>query len=55
MERIVQPDHVHRVVSFPPKYSIAMVVGLMKSNTGRALKMSEGPDLERSGPSPFRT
>ena len=38
IERNVQPDHVHIVVSFPPKYSIATVVGLMKSNTGRALK-----------------
>ena len=38
IERNVQPDHVHTVVSFPPKYSIAKVVGLIKSNTGKALK-----------------
>ena len=38
IERSVQPDHVHVVVSFPPKYSIAQVVQIMKSNTGRALK-----------------
>ena len=38
IERNVQPDHVHIVVSFPPKYSIASVVQLMKQNTGRALR-----------------
>jgi putative transposase len=38
IERNVQPDHVHIVVSFPPKYSIAGVVQLMKQNTGRALR-----------------
>ena len=38
IERNVQPDHVHIVVSFPPKYSIAKVVQLMKANTGKALK-----------------
>ena len=38
VERNVQPDHVHLVVSFPPKYSIAKVVQLLKANTGRALK-----------------
>ncbi|MCL5090429.1 MAG: IS200/IS605 family transposase [Patescibacteria group bacterium] len=38
VERNIQPDHVHVVVSFPPKYSIAKVVGIMKQNTGVALK-----------------
>ena len=38
VERNVQPDHVHLVVSFPPKYSIAKVVQLLKANTGRALR-----------------
>ena len=37
-ERNVQPDHVHIVVSFPPKYSIASVVQLLKQNTGRELR-----------------
>ena len=37
-ERTIQPDHVHLVISFPPKYSIATVVGIIKQNTGRALK-----------------
>ena len=26
------------IVSFPPKYSIAQVVGILKQNTGRQLK-----------------
>lgn len=38
VERNVQPDHIHMVVSFPPKYSISKVVGIMKANTGKALK-----------------
>jgi putative transposase len=33
----IQPDHVHMVVSFPPKYSIAYVVGVIKSNTSKGL------------------
>lgn len=38
IERNIQPDHVHLVLSFPPKYSIAQVVQIIKSNTGKALK-----------------
>ena len=37
-ERNVQPDHVHLVVSFPPRHSIAKVVQVLKANTSRALK-----------------
>jgi putative transposase len=37
IERNIRPDHVHVVVSFPPKYSISKVVQVIKSNTGRAL------------------
>jgi putative transposase len=38
IERNIQPEHIHRVVSFPPQYSISKVVQLMKSNTGKALQ-----------------
>lgn len=38
VERNIQDDHVHIIVSFPPKMSIAKVVQIMKANTGRALK-----------------
>ena len=34
----IQRDHVHLVVSIPPKYSIAQVVGIIKQNTGKALR-----------------
>ena len=34
----VQSDHVHLITSFPPKYSIAKVVQILKQNTGKALK-----------------
>ena len=37
VERNIQVDHVHIVASFPPKYSIAKVVQIMKANTGRAM------------------
>ena len=37
MQRNIQPDHVHLVLSFPPKYSIAKVVQIIKSNTGKAM------------------
>ena len=33
MERNVQPDHVHMVVSVPPKYSISEVVGFLKGKS----------------------
>jgi putative transposase len=37
LERNIRPDHIHIVVSFPPKYSIAKVVQIIKQNTGKAL------------------
>ena len=37
VERNIQADHVHILVSFPPRHSISKVVQLMKANTGRAL------------------
>lgn len=38
IEKNIQPDHVHILISFPPKYSIAKVVQVLKQNTGRELK-----------------
>lgn len=38
LERNIQPDHVHLVISFPPKFSISQVVQIIKSNTGKAMK-----------------
>ena len=38
IERNIQIDHVHIVVSFPPKYSISQVVQVIKQNTGKALR-----------------
>ena len=38
IERNIQTDHVHLVVSFPPRHSIAKVVQVMKANTGRAMR-----------------
>ncbi len=29
----VQPDHVHLVISFPPKYSVAEVIGFLKGKS----------------------
>ncbi len=38
VEKSIQRDHVHLLVSFPPKYSIARIVQILKQNTGRSLK-----------------
>ena len=37
VQRNIQPDHVHVVLNFPPRYSIAKVVQIIKSNTGKAM------------------
>jgi len=34
----VQTDHIHILMSFPPKYSISRVVQILKQNTGNALR-----------------
>lgn len=31
-------DHIHLMVSIPPKYSVGKVVGIIKANTARRLK-----------------
>lgn len=33
----IQPDHVRLVLNFPPKYSIAKVVQIIKSNTRKPM------------------
>ena len=38
IERSIQPDHVHLVMTFPPRYSIATVINILKSNTARELR-----------------
>ena len=35
--RSIQPDHIHIIVSFPPRLSIAKVVQVIKSNTSKGL------------------
>ena len=34
----IQADHVHLVLNFPPKYSIAQVVQIIKTNSGSSLR-----------------
>lgn len=38
VERNIQSDHIHLIVTFPPRYSISQMVQVMKQNTGVALK-----------------
>ena len=38
IERNIQSDRVHIVINFPPKYSIAQVVQVIKQNIGKALR-----------------
>src|SRR5438067_2669730 len=45
-EMEVSPDHVHLFCSFPPRYSIAQVVGMFKSLSGRAV-FREFPQVKR--------
>lgn len=33
MERHLQPDHVHMMVSIPPKYTVVQVVGYIKGKS----------------------
>ncbi len=42
----VARDHVHVLLSFPPKYSISEVVRMLKSKSGRAL-FREFPRIKR--------
>ena len=37
VQRNIQTDHVHIVVSLPPKYSISKLVQIIKSNIGKAM------------------
>lgn len=34
----IQPDYTHLILSFSPKFSIAMIAKIIKSNTGKAIK-----------------
>lgn len=45
-EMEVSPDHVHIFCSFPPRYSIARVVGMFKSLSARAI-FREFPQVKR--------
>ena len=45
-EMEVSPDHVHLFCSFPPRYSIAQVVGRFKSLSARAV-FGEFPEVKR--------
>ena len=35
----VQEDHVHLVVTIPPKYSVSSIVGKIKANTSRKVRL----------------
>ena len=44
----VQVDHVHLVVSIPPKYSVSEAVGFLKGKSAIAIKIFEAqPTLRR--------
>jgi putative transposase len=45
-EMEVSPDHIHIFCSFPPRYSIAQVVGMFKSLSARAV-FREFPQVKR--------
>jgi len=35
----IQEDHVHLVITIPPKYSVSGIVGKIKANTSREIRM----------------
>lgn len=37
LETSIQVDHIHLLISIPPQYSVAKVVGILKQNTGHDL------------------
>lgn len=37
-EKNIQPDHIHLLLEIPPKYSIAQIVRIIKTNTSRHLR-----------------
>lgn len=37
-ERNIQPDHVHLLISIPPRMSVSSVVNILKTNTSTGLK-----------------
>ena len=45
-EMRVAPDHVHLFLSFPPRYSIAQVVGMLKSISASEV-FEEFPEVKR--------
>ena len=42
----VAEDHIHMLISFPPRYSIAQVVGIIKGISGSKI-LEEYPELKR--------
>ena len=38
IEKNIQPNHVHLVITFPPKYSISRIVQILKSNTAKSVR-----------------
>ena len=45
-ECVVAEDHVHILISFPPRYSVSKVVGILKSISGSII-FKEFPQMKR--------
>ena len=43
----VQVDHIHVVMVIPPKYAVSSIVGKMKANLSRQLRL-RSPELKRT-------
>ena len=43
----VQVDHIHVVLVIPPKYAVSSIVGKMKANLGRQLRLRY-PELKQT-------
>ena len=49
LEGHLMADHVHVLISIPPKYSVAQVVGFMKGKSAIAIARMQGKDRNYSG------
>src|SRR6202050_3077982 len=49
----LMPDHVHMMISIPPKYAVSQVVGFIKGKSAIHLARVEGEKKQNFGGEPF--
>ena len=49
LEGHLMPDHVHMVITIPPKYAVAAVIGFLKGKSAIAVARLQGKERNFSG------